>query len=179
LFRADRSVDDDSRTRLRVLVQSVEEPDWSPIQASLESAEQKMKAWQFNRDPRFQFLLRANPTIRRKGSHDPATRDLKGDEFRAVAGHRVPVRGNDERTMWLKRKAEAGGFRIEAVRLQNTINVLWTKRETTRGKHEGVDFEGVLKIEEPELFGRTIQKGIGSAKAFGYGLLSIAAIGSL
>ena len=39
---------------------------------------------------------------------------------------------------------------------------------------EGVTFEGVLEVTDPERFAATVRSGIGPAKAYGYGLLSLA-----
>ena len=39
---------------------------------------------------------------------------------------------------------------------------------------EGLTFEGVLEVTDPERFAATVRSGIGPAKAYGYGLLSLA-----
>ena len=38
----------------------------------------------------------------------------------------------------------------------------------------GVLFEGMLRVDEPEKFLKSVESGIGSAKGFGFGLLSVA-----
>jgi CRISPR system Cascade subunit CasE len=43
-----------------------------------------------------------------------------------------------------------------------------------RGHHAGVDFEGILVVENAEALAQTVHKGIGPGKAFGFGLLSLA-----
>ena len=40
--------------------------------------------------------------------------------------------------------------------------------------HEGCVFEGVLTISNPELAKRALIDGLGTAKAYGFGLLSLA-----
>jgi CRISPR system Cascade subunit CasE len=37
-----------------------------------------------------------------------------------------------------------------------------------------VDFEGILEVTDPEEFAAAVTAGIGPAKAFGFGLLSVA-----
>jgi CRISPR system Cascade subunit CasE len=37
-----------------------------------------------------------------------------------------------------------------------------------------VEFDGVLKVTDSEAFGRALSSGIGPAKGFGFGLLSVA-----
>ena len=74
---------------------------------------------------------------------------------------------------WLDRKAAAGGFRVLAVRASNVRPWRWA-RGGTRARHDGVDFEGVLQVADPGRFLATVETGIGPAKAFGFGLLSLA-----
>ena len=40
--------------------------------------------------------------------------------------------------------------------------------------HQAVRFEGVLQVVDPVAFQQTLRCGIGSAKGFGFGLLSLA-----
>jgi len=49
-------------------------------------------------------------------------------------------------------------------------------RENRAGKIQPVRFQGVLKVEEPEAVMELVQNGIGPAKAFGCGLLSLAKV---
>ena len=37
-------------------------------------------------------------------------------------------------------------------------------------------FDGVLEVNDPDIFIKSIESGIGSAKGFGFGLLSIAPV---
>ena len=43
-----------------------------------------------------------------------------------------------------------------------------------RGLHSTVDYQGVLTVTDPIRFHEAFTRGIGSAKAFGFGLLVIA-----
>jgi CRISPR system Cascade subunit CasE len=40
-----------------------------------------------------------------------------------------------------------------------------------------VMFDGLLRVSDPDVFRLTLQKGVGSGKAYGFGLLSIAPTG--
>jgi CRISPR system Cascade subunit CasE len=42
--------------------------------------------------------------------------------------------------------------------------------------HFGVRFDGLLRVEDPERLKIGLSSGIGSAKGFGFGLLSLARI---
>jgi len=45
-----------------------------------------------------------------------------------------------------------------------------------QGVHYAVEFQGVLTVTDPALFRTTFTTGIGSAKAFGFGLLALAPV---
>ena len=48
------------------------------------------------------------------------------------------------------------------------------QKGTTHGVHYAVEFQGVLTVTDSALFRTTFTTGIGSAKAFGFGLLALA-----
>jgi CRISPR system Cascade subunit CasE len=47
------------------------------------------------------------------------------------------------------------------------------EKKGIRGFHGAVDYHGILTVTDPERFYETFTRGIGSAKAFGFGLLTI------
>jgi len=111
----------------------------------------------------FYFRLLGNPTIRRKQPDGKSKR----------VGLYAPEAQQD----WLKRKADQGGFKILGVQLRDFGLIESRKRknnETFVIKHQAVQFDGLLKITDTDKFNKTIKNGIGSAKAFGFGLLSLA-----
>ena len=77
----------------------------------------------------------------------------------------------EEQIEWLKNKAEKSGFQL----LKLVIAPEGLKEDkNSQTKHLSTRFEGILKITNKEKFIETLKNGIGSAKAFGFGLLSIA-----
>lgn len=121
----------------------------------------------------FRFRLRANATrkIDTKSGPDGKRRN----------GKRVAVRGEEAQGAWLLRKAEQHGFSMPLIArtappvYQFTV----TNEDDRRGRGEkvwlsSVLFEGRLVIEDTEEMARAIRCGIGSGKAFGFGLLSLA-----
>jgi CRISPR system Cascade subunit CasE len=86
------------------------------------------------------------------------------------------LRQSAELAAWLERKAAAGGFTVEAENLrvipegQDHFNL-----GRQHGAHASVEFRGTLSVTDPAKFHQTFVTGIGSAKAFGFGLLVIAA----
>ena len=76
---------------------------------------------------------------------------------------------------WLERKAQVGGFVI----IPNTLRTISKGQESFfkqghRGLHAVFEFQGELSVIDPKQFRHTIENGIGTAKAFGFGLLVVA-----
>lgn len=117
-------------------------------------------------EQRFTFRLRANTTrkIDTKSTADGQRRN----------GRRVPVRGDEERAAWLKRHAEAAGFQVAPGALRITELAPTSGRSAKAVTLAGALFEGILVVRDPELFRNALAAGIGPAKAYGFGLLSIA-----
>lgn len=117
----------------------------------------------------YRFQLHANPTVKR------IVRNAAGE--RKKNGRREPITDKMEIFHWLNRKGQTGGFTVQADPLEiQAAPIRFTKKENG-GTHHAVDIEGVLNITDPLLFHQeTFSKGIGSAKAFGFGLLCLAPI---
>lgn len=149
-----------------LLVQTKIEPDWNHLFKKgilTQPAEIKQFEPIFENGRLFHFRLMANPTERK----------AKGD----WAGKRVELRTTEEYSNWLDRKGKMGGFAI-LLCMQNSlgkINSLKTKDGVTHTiQHQAVLYEGKLEVIDAENFRGTLEYGIGSAKGFGFGLLSIA-----
>jgi CRISPR system Cascade subunit CasE len=118
---------------------------------------------------KWQFKLRANPV------HHVKTE--AGNEKRGKIYAHITVFHQKE---WLLKKAPDCGFEI--VRNdQGHALVDVMKTEHFRFKRQGryvtlnmVTFEGVLRITDAKLFSRALINGVGRAKAYGCGLLTIA-----
>ena len=114
------------------------------------------------------FRLTANPT-----------RYLPGDDGRARRVAHVTV-GHQEQ--WLRDRVERAGFRIagESNLLVSRRNVeTFTRRDTTRARTGTVtvaiaQFDGLLEVTDPQLLRTALVTGIGPAKAYGCGLLTLA-----
>lgn len=177
-----------------VLLQSLYRPDWSflcsvsgylgagpsaqkPESKDIVGALQRLQAGLVLR-----FRLRANPTKR-----------VAGDEKTngAMKGKRVGLVREEEQLEWLSRKGQSGGFDLAGVRLVGKGGAVQIPavKAAVEGKLEGrkkdgekrqhmthlaVLFEGLLRVTDADAFRQTIVRGIGPAKAFGFGLLSVA-----
>jgi len=152
-----------------VLVQSERRPHWEDLDRRVMlTTECKTFSPQFARSQRLRFRLRANPSARRVFQ-----RASEGQP--KCSGKRIGVYGEEAQRHWLDSKAEQAGFRVLECRLADRGFVVSRKpahKEPMR--HLCVDVEGILEVTDPDRFLDAIQSGIGSGKAFGFGLLSVA-----
>ncbi len=155
LFR----IDLDTASNLpMLLVQSDKRPNWDqpPFvhQYVLQNPQCKEVEPHFQSEMVLRFRLRANPTRK-----DPKT------------GKRYAHLTTEKQLEWLQRKLSQCG-----ASLYDHINIPegWRQSKGSSVKHYAVRFEGTLRIIHPSKFKETWEQGIGPAKAFGFGLLSIA-----
>jgi CRISPR system Cascade subunit CasE len=163
------------------LVQSAEQPDWSQHPSTYLRARPVTKCVDgsygaLDSGRELLFRLRANPTRRLM------MREVSDGERRK--GKRVDIRGEEQQMEWLRRKGTDGGFELLEVRARNGVPAVdarpggtVTGRNTDRkGKltFGSVLFEGMLRVTDGALFRQTLEHGVGSGKAYGFGLLSVA-----
>lgn len=163
LFRLDK---DDTTGGISVLVQSEKKPVWENLNGFSDYvADAKYKEYspEVKNDQVLRFRLRANPTKRSKHS-----------------GKREGILKMEDQVAWLEKKGEDGGFDILSV---NAVNEGFSRDGLTdsgKVKHTttmlSVRFDGVLRVTDTDVFNNTLTSGIGPAKGFGFGLLSIALV---
>ena len=160
-----------------ILVQSALKPDWDYAFQNarfLLAADPELKVYDptFAKDQSLRFRLVANPTRKI---------DTKsGPDGRRSNGSRVPVK-YDLLPSWLSRQGERGGFSLadEACTYLPGY-VFWRKptrdeeKEVKGARLFSVRFDGPLRVTDADTFRETLVRGIGPAKAFGFGLLSVA-----
>jgi len=176
LFRADPRQLESGAKGLVVLVQSEREADWGALGSELGDAQQVGRSLTLAPGQRFRFLLRANPTVARKGRDEPKFADVTPAEFHAARGRRVALFGEEQRNDWLRRRLGAGGWEVRAATQSNTKVWRWT-RGGNRARHDGLDFEGLLEVRDADRCMESVLQGVGAGKAFGFGLISLAPTG--
>jgi CRISPR system Cascade subunit CasE len=158
---------------VQLLVQSQTRPDWSVLAgkdyllppdpfSGLDNPTVKPISLPLQSGQVLAFRLVANPTVKKKRSD-------------AQNGNRVPLVREERQLDWLQHKAEQNGFRL----LRATVTA---QAEHKGWKHKGqppltlytVQFDGRLQITDAAKFQQALRTGIGPAKAFGCGLLSLA-----
>jgi CRISPR system Cascade subunit CasE len=175
LFR----VDPQSDGRAVIIVQSAQEPDWEYAfhnAGYLLAAPPEVKSLElvYAEGQRLQFRLLANPT--RRLSKNSLGADGQPIDAKDI-GKRVPVR--DEQLIdWLTRQGKSSGFATnEDDVLFQTGFIYFGKGQNGDGQRlRSVRYDGVLTVTDPEKLRAAVAKGIGSGKAFGFGLLSIAPV---
>lgn len=118
---------------------------------------------------RYRFQLCANPT--KKVAVQQADGSFKKNS------RRVPLATRENLIAWIRRKGERGGFAVDEESLQTIPRGReYFERNGQRGLHTAVEYRGVLTVTDPRRFHDAFRCGIGPAKAFGFGLLMIAAL---
>ncbi len=116
-------------------------------------------------------MLKANPT---KTIKDPTKGTVARDGKNFTRTTRVPLVDEDEQHAWLARKLENAAY-LQVVTSRKEMPIYFRKPGTKQsGKIQPVCFDGVIELTDPEVFKEVYVKGIGRAKAFGCGMLSLA-----
>lgn len=181
-----------------VLVQSRVMPDWGRLSdgylaqpALVKQIDQSYATVQEGMT--LAFRLRANAAKRISNRNTEQSEQWRGK--------RVELRGEEDQLNWLTRKGTEAGFRLVAVRARPGLNdeagasrrlpqeagdvrvgmgnvVHGALREGDTGQRKltfgATTFDGRLVVTDAERFRRALEVGIGSGKAFGFGLLSVA-----
>jgi len=162
--------------RAVIIVQSAVEPNWSYAFHNanyLLAGQPDVKPFEphFLEGQWLRFRLAANPT-RRLSKHSP---DAKEESI----GKRVPV-PPDRLIDWLAHQGESAGFiitRDATSLLPGYIYFNKSGKENDKGQRlRSVLFNGLLRVTAPDAFRQTLAHGIGSGKAFGFGLLLLAPV---
>jgi len=197
LFRAEV----DEQRSVNVYVQSGEKPNWTFLDglrdylcpetgSSSYECRDIMQAWgKIKNGQILRFRLRANPTKRIAKRDDP------------MRGNRVEIFREADQIEWLIRKGQGnkkdvpGGFALLMKRVQNAdgefklvprVEICCEGKQTGRNRGAGKDhrtthfavlFDGLLRVTDASAFLATMINGVGSSKAFGFGLLSAAPVG--
>jgi CRISPR system Cascade subunit CasE len=112
------------------------------------------------------FRLKANPT-RSARSDDRSRGQCRG------------LTRVDDQIEWLYRKARMSGFHMPINRLENPEVVIHESRQISFNRHgmpvtlSSVVYDGVLAVDDPELLRQALTTGIGRAKGYGFGLLTL------
>ncbi len=162
---------DPARTAVTQLVQSATRPDWSRLPDGHVARAPETRSMRPVLDAlapggRFAFRLLANPT--------------QFSRTVAKAPKRLPHRTTETQVSWLIRQAERHGFVISSAE-DGRPDLAATEIPQITGSKNGrkitvyaVRYEGHLVVTDPGALSEALTSGIGRAKAYGCGLLSLA-----
>lgn len=170
---------DSTNRGFMLYVQSHVQPDWAALAGGYLAEPAQVRSLQPVLDAiapgrKLAFRLVANPT------HAVLPNGVPGPRGR---GKRVPYRTPDKQVEWLARQGEQHGFAIPLasngkadVAPSPCPALRGRKRDQDRGGIvvEPVRYDGHLVISDPDTFATALLNGIGRAKAYGCGLLSLA-----
>ncbi len=164
--------------QMALLVQSQTGPDWGELAATeyllppdpfydLPNPAVKAVDLSFQTGQILGFRLRANPVKRL--FKDIPDKNLK-------KGQRIGLFEEADQLAWLQRKADDHGFGVGHVHIVDEGFHGGKTRDDRKLKFFAVRFEGHLRVTDPDAFLEAVKQGIGPAKAFGCGLLSLAPV---
>lgn len=180
---------DDTGEGFRFLVQSPSRPT-KPPNCPDPAWETKVIPESFFDHHQFRFSLLANPTKKvrsnEKGERLKNSRRVPiyfDRQTKSEPATRIDVRA--ALIAWLARQAERHGFRFDSDTLKTVSRPrqVFTKKgrlddRRHAGIHAATEFIGTLEVTDHEAFRHAVVNGIGSAKAFGFGMLCLAPISS-
>ncbi len=176
LHRVDQKGD-----RVVIYVQSNVQPDWTRLTPGYATRFDDKQVGHLyaaiKNGTRLHFRLTANPT-KRAGRSDAGNAKFADDKKR----RRIDIRTEEGRLKWLERKGAESGFRLcIAEHMAGIPSAETSTGPAVRFNHDkgrvtlGVAiFEGVLEVTDADAFRRALVNGIGTGKAYGFGLMSVA-----
>jgi CRISPR system Cascade subunit CasE len=184
------------KTRLVVLAQSFVQPDWSRLPEgyalgggspgwALDSPVDVKPIGQIiatiDEGDVYRFRVRANPTKRVSFKKLQEENPRWAAQRRDGRGPRVAIQDQQGLQAWIERKGDQHGFRVgsfsvapDPVTGSRQVGQKRRGDQPMKLTHQAILFDGILQVTDAELFRATLRTGIGSGKAYGFGLLSIA-----
>ncbi len=199
LFRVDNAIQD-NEARAVILVQSEIRPNWeyafqNAVKFLAAPPEVREYTPNFLAGAKLRFRIRINLSKKSKTSKEGVELfkekgEVDGKGRKKTQGKRVGLTWDKDQNPevvikdWFINKSRGKGFDVRNFRL---LNLGWVvgyrpKAQTRYGddenfmrmKFRSALLEGILHVTDSEEFTKTLSVGIGSGKAFGFGLLSVA-----
>lgn len=138
---------------------------------------------QLNIGRTFAFDLRINPTIAKRDPNKKhssrydilllANREVNAERF---DGHHQATRIKQAADTWLLQRAEQYGFSIQPDGFTHDRHQVH-RFVKTKSRHKvqvsSLDYQGLLTVQNTELFRQTLYEGMGRARGFGCGMMMI------
>lgn len=160
LFRIENDPRLSGLNDMTILAQSHQRPDWNAAFGSTKFLVNEPEIKEFDThlaNGRYRFRLLANPTVKKKDG-------------------RLGLIDEASQQNWLQRKLALSGARLEGCIIVDRGLQKSERLSTENGwqaTHKAIQFDGVLYVDDPIKLETALENGIGSAKGFGFGLLSL------
>jgi CRISPR system Cascade subunit CasE len=150
----------------QVIIQSRELPDWHRITPdkwfgeapwSPLNLEEKLNLKTINKNMKFRYRLRANPSVCKNGK-------------------RYGLFSEIDQISWINRQGERNGFLLITTNCSEERMLTGKNRTEYPIRIFSVLYDGILEVKDPDLFRNSIATGIGHGKAMGLGLFSVVPI---
>ncbi|MFE0463866.1 type I-E CRISPR-associated protein Cas6/Cse3/CasE [Kitasatospora sp. NPDC058965] len=116
--------------------------------------------------------MRANLAVRYRIVLNPVKRERLPLDKKNQRGKVIPLSGAEADQWWARRATEAG---LHLRTLQATpLNSPMPRREAPRIRHSLIRYDGTATVTDPKMLTLSLLAGIGRAKSYGAGLLSLA-----
>ncbi|MFY1702209.1 type I-E CRISPR-associated protein Cas6/Cse3/CasE [Micromonospora sp. WMMA1923] len=152
------------------LTHLVEQAGWPTSAESWETRPYDRLLDSLDKGQRWSFRLTANPVRNGRRNKDrPSTQRF---------GHVTPA----QQTEWLTTRAQRNGFNVVR-QTDGELNLVTYNHQVHRfARNQGpkpvtlatVTYDGVLEVEDPTLLRAVLTRGIGHARAYGCGLMTLA-----
>jgi CRISPR system Cascade subunit CasE len=146
----------------QILVQSQILPDWEAAFLDFGALQNPPETKNFDLtlqvEKLYRFRILANPTVTRNGK-------------------RLGLIKEEDQLNWITRQLEKNGAALVGCQVRNNGLQRCGKnpfKDPNPQTHLSVQYDGVLKVQNPLTLENVVQNGIGPAKGYGFGLLSLA-----
>lgn len=115
-------------------------------------------------DQEWVFRLTANPVHTVRGAD-------------GARGKRLAHVTIEQQEQWLHSRAEARGFKVISAAISRRETVTFTRRTDGQGRKVTLavaTYDGLLRVTDPDQLRATLASGIGRAKGYGCGLMTLA-----
>ncbi|MBW2598874.1 MAG: type I-E CRISPR-associated protein Cas6/Cse3/CasE [Deltaproteobacteria bacterium] len=131
------------------------------------------------------FIIRVNPIRAKRDKQNKLHRHdivmdakTKKKQVGKESSGKTPLADivQEEGTKWLEGRSGRYGFSIDHNHVRSDgyrQHVVYKRKSTSPIRFSTLDIGGVLTVIEPELFVKTLYKGIGPAKGFGCGMMMV------
>ncbi len=143
------------------------------ILGKTERSQEEQQAWLKNREAN--NFKKKDPTKKRVRHDVLMDAKLKMD-WKNLPKEKRPTLAQlayDTGSRWLLGRAEKLGCEFDASTLRVDGHDTWRQRHGKKIEISTLDFEGILRVVEPDCFLEVLLNGIGPAKAFGCGLMLV------